>query len=410
MKLNCLNSEKNLLIFIFLPFFIVSCAKEPEIKGIFVDFQKVDRVKKEVRKKNPAWLPAYNRLLEAAAMALSEEPASVMDKKRIPPSGDKHDYLSLGTYWWPDSSKADGLPYIRKDGLVNPETSGEYVDAGAKSSFFSNVETLTWAYFFTGNRDYASRAMDWLDTWFVNPETRMNPNLNFAQGIPGICDGRGIGIIDWSRIDMLITPIQILDAYGMLKPETKTAVYSWFEVYLNWLLTSEFGKYEDNYFNNHGTWFDVQATGIALLLGKTDIAKERLEKITKKRIQSQIEPDGSMPHELARTRSLSYSTMNLLGFSYLANLGQFTGVDLWNFETPDGRGIKKAHHYLLPFAAGEKQWTHPQITDPEGSVRNLGINFVVAESRTGDSFYRQVTEKSDTSRTDLKILLFPVFK
>lgn len=395
---------------LFLFMLILSCSKSQDLKGIFVDFQKTEKVKKDIKDKRSKYFPAYLKLIENAEKAMDEGFLSVMQKKRIPPGGDKHDYLSMGPYWWPDPDKRDGLPYIRRDGEVNPETRGDNVDQPAKSKLFTNVESLTWAFYFSGDKKYAEKAVSLLETWFINPETRMNPNLNYAQGIPGICDGRGIGIIDWSRIDMLISPVQILDAYGMLKPEIGSALFSWFDEYLNWLLNSQYGKDEDDYFNNHGTWYDVQAVSIALLLGKNEMAAERLEKVKSKRIETQIEPDGRQPKELARTKALSYSTMNLLGFTYLANLGQITGVELWNYESPEGRSIKKTYEFLFPYAGRIKTWEYDQIADPEGAIDNLKLNFRIAASRTGDPFYREFNEKYGCPQTDLKFLLYPVLK
>jgi hypothetical protein len=83
--------------------------------------------------------------------------------------------------------------------------------------------------------------------------------------------------------------------------------------------------------------------------------------VTKSRIASQIEPDGRQPHELARTLSWGYANMNLLGFFTLARLGESAGVELWNYKTPDGRGLKGALDWLVPFASGEKPWEHKQI-------------------------------------------------
>jgi hypothetical protein len=340
---------------------------------------------------------------------LLEGPFSVMDKKRTPPRGDKHDYLSMGPYWWPDTTKADGLPYIRRDGEINPETRGEYVDTDSKNKLFSNVETFGWAYYFSGEKKYAEKAVELLETWFVNPETKMNPNLNFAQGIPGICDGRGIGIIDWAGINKLVSTIQILDAAGELSPNTKTQLFIWFEEYLDWLLNSEYGIDEDDYFNNHGTWYDMQTVGIEMMLGKTKHAKNRLEKVKTKRIATQIEPDGSQPHELARTKSLGYSTMNLRGFILLANLAGNVGVDLWNFETEDGRSIKQAIEFLLPFAQGKKTWKHIQLGDIDEAIENLKIDYLMAASATGNTDYILVAESIKQEAIILEKLLFPIF-
>lgn len=378
------------------------------IKGIFVDFNSIEKVKKQIRQKDENFLTAYNTLVNKAEIALKEGPFSVTDKKKVPPSGDKHDYLSMGPYWWPDPAKPDGLPYIRRDGEVNPGTRGENVDTDKKSKMLNNVETLTWAFYFSGENKYAEKAVELLETWFVNPETKMNPNLNYAQGIPGRLEGRGIGIIDFSGIDKLISPVQILEKYGKFTGGTVEKLHEWLEQYLNWLITSDYGKDENDERNNHGTWFDVQTAGIALFLGKTEMARTILENVKTKRIATQIEPDGSQPLEIARTRSLSYSSMNLRGFFHLANMAQTVGVDLWNYETADGRGIRKALDFLLPYVQGQNKWEHQQITDLEDALEGLKLNYLVGAVKTGDKRYLEVTQSVTKPATELEILLYPL--
>ena len=396
-------------------FSLCNCRDNPvifrsrNINGIFVDFNATEKVKKQIRQKDENFLAAYKTLINKAEIALKEGPFSVVDKKKIPPSGDKHDYLSMGPYWWPDPAKPDGLPYIRRDGEVNPETRGENVDTDKKSKMLNNVETLTWAFYFSGEDKYAEKAVELLETWFVNPETKMNPNLNYAQGIPGRLEGRGIGIIDFSGIDKLISPVQILEKYGKFTSETVEKLHEWLEQYLNWLITSDYGKDEYDERNNHGTWFDVQTAGIALLLGKTDLARTILENVKTKRIATQIEPDGSQPLEIARTRSLSYSSMNLRGFIHLANMAQTVGVDLWNYETADGRGIRKALDFLLPYAQSQKKWEHKQITNLETALEGLKLNYLVGAVKTGDKRYLEVTQSMTKPSTELEILLYPLF-
>lgn len=377
--------------------------------GIFVDFNKIKKVKKLIQKGDETYLPAYNALINSANKALTEGPFSVMNKKRMPPSGNKHDYLSMGPYWWPDPSKQNGLPYMRKDGEVNPETRGNNVDRSAAAKLFSNVESLGWAYYFSGEEKYAQKALQLLETWFINRATKMNPNLNYAQGIPGRTEGRGIGIIDWSGINRLISPIQILEAGGVLKGENKNKLYQWFTDYLNWLLTSKNGIDEDDYFNNHGTWYDVQVVGIELMLGQKNKAKKRLEQVKTKRIATQIEPDGSQPHELARTKSLGYSTMNLRGYMHLAIMGKKNGVDLWDFETSDGRSIRKAYQFLLPYAQGKKTWAHQQLGSMEHATEALKANYLMAASETGNVEYQAVAQTIERPCTGLDILLYPLF-
>ena len=200
-------------------------------------------------------------------------------------------------------------------------------------------------------------------TVVLDPKTAMNPNLNFGQAIPGRCKGRGIGLIDTRLfVTRLLDAIAILERTGDLPKDDLSGLKAWFGNYLDWMLTSPIGLDEQDEHNNHGTAYDLQAAGLAWFVGRTDLARKILQEDTKKRIASQIQPDGSQPHELARTRALTYATMNATLFCELALLGEKVGVDLWRYETADGRSIRKAVEWLMPYWRREKAWTLKQIT------------------------------------------------
>ncbi|MCB0126272.1 MAG: alginate lyase family protein [Caldilineaceae bacterium] len=318
--------------------------------------------------------PAYQKLLRDAKQALAAGPFSVFDKPMVAPSGDKHDYYSVGPYWWPNPETSDGLPYIRRDGEVNPER--ERYDASARSQMESAVITLALAWYFTGDERYAIHATHLLRTWFLDPATRMNPHLAYGQAIPGICDGRGIGIIETHNFPTLLDAVALLRTSPHWREEDQRGFSQWFRAYLDWLLTSKHGRDEAVERNNHGTWYDVQVAAFALFVGDQQAARRALSENTPERIITQIEPDGSQPHELARTRSLSYSVMNLLGLMDAADLGQQVGVDLWHFVTGDGRGIRRAVDYLVHHAL-EQPWPNQQIT-PATSIVLLPVLYRAA--------------------------------
>lgn len=327
----------------------------------FADLPTLQQTKTAYLAKDPKATDKVKRLLRSADRDLNKPPLSVTHKKITPPSGSKHDYLSLAPYWWPDPDKPDGLPWIRKDGRTNPETRGDHTDVERKVEFFSRVNTLGMAAYYSDDPRYAKKTVALLHTWFVDPDTRMNPNLNFGQGVPGREDGRCFGIIEWLKIDNLITPIQLLRSQNAIPPETDEALTQWFTDYLAWLQTSKLGQQERDCHNNHGTWYDVQVCGLLLFLNRPDEARTILEQVKTKRIATQIEPDGRQPHELKRTKSLSYSKMNLSAFHSLADLGDKVGVDLRNYETNDGRSIQKAQAFLAPYLQGDKKWPYQQL-------------------------------------------------
>jgi hypothetical protein len=340
---------------------------EPHLNGklTLTEFDEMFKKKQLIWQKDESAVLEYDQLIEKANTALRSGPFSVVHKTGIPPSGDKHDYMSIGPYWWPNPNSPDELPYIRRDGEVNPETRNNSTDYVEKSAFFDAVNVLGKAFFYSENTNYAQKAVSLIKTWFLDEATRMNPNLNFGQGIPGKTDGRPFGIIEFGGIPEFLSCLELLKHSCMLDTSVEMGMKKWLSDYAQWLQTSEMGTMEGTRKNNHGTWYDVQLCSIFLYLGDTVEIKDILEKAKSVRIASQIQPDGSQPLELDRTKSFSYSTMNLAAFTRLAQIGKKVGVDLWNFETEDGRSIKQAYKYLIPYAIQNKKWEYRQITDIE---------------------------------------------
>ena len=295
----------------------------------------------------------------AADKAMHEGPFSVMQKLVTPPSGDKHDYMSQAPYFWPDPAKPNGLPYIRRDGEHNPEIK-KIPDHDLMGKMGDDSRALALAYYLTGNQAYADRAALLLRTWFLDPATKMNPNLEFGQGIPGINTGRGIGIIETRYLLGATEAVGLLAGSKTWTVADEQGMKAWMAAYLNWLRTSDKGKAEEAAKNNHGTWYDLQVTDLALFVGNRQLAVDTLERVKTRRI-TQIDPGGRQPLETARTNGWGYSNGNLDGLTQLATLGERVGVDLWHYKTPDGRSIRGAIDFLLPYAIAGKKWDYQQI-------------------------------------------------
>jgi hypothetical protein len=312
--------------------------------------------------------PALDRLTRDADKALRAGPFTVTAKHRTPPSGDKHDYLSLAPYYWPNPNTKDGLPYVNRDGEVNPESKQD-TDSPALGSMASAVQTLCLAWYFTGKADYAAHAELLLRTWFLDAATRMNPNLNFAQGIPGRDTGRPTGIIDTHVLVGLWDAVNLLQGAAGWSDEDRNGLREWARHYLTWLRDSKNGRGEAKTTNNHGTWYDAQVCALALFTGQDHIARSVAEAAKEKRLAKQIEPDGKMPRELARTKSLGYTEFNLRALFELAAMGQRAGVDLWHFQTADGRSIRAALDFAAPHVDPAHPWPFRDLKpDPKGLV------------------------------------------
>jgi hypothetical protein len=310
--------------------------------------------------------------------------------------------MSMGTYWWPNPKTPNGLPYIRRDGERNPEIE-KIPDHQNMGRVGRNSRLLAIAFYVTRNETYAARSALLLRTWFLDPVTRMNPNLNFGQGIPGITTGRGTGIIDSRGLT------DVVDAVGLLA-ESKTwtaadqkGMETWFAAYLSWLQQSSIGQDEARAANNHGTFYDVQVADFALFLNKPGLTREVVQQSQTKRLGRQIMIDGSQPLEADRTRGLSYSLFNLEGLMDLAVLGEAVQVDLWHYQTQDGRSIRKALDYILPYAVGEKKWEHQQITDFK--PREIVPQLLLAAVKFASPQYEKVAENIEISERDPSNLL-----
>lgn len=307
-----------------------------------------------------ALTPALARLRTDADRALGFQPASVMSKPRTPTSGDKHDYLSQAPYWWPDPATPKGLPYIRHDGRHNPEAD-QGTDAVAWSHLAANVETLGLAYYFTGHMRYAEQVVRLIRVWFLEPATRMNPHVRYAQYIPGRNDGRGSGILEMRHLTQICDALALIAGSSIWTEADAQAFQAWLTAYFAWLTESPNGREEAAAKNNHGSWDDVQAAHLALFLGNTDFAREILTAGRQERVARQIESDRRRPLELARTKSLGYSLFNLEALFNLARLGENVNVDWWNLATKDGRSLLTAMRYLAPYADPSKPWCKNDI-------------------------------------------------
>jgi Alginate lyase len=351
-----------------------------------------------------------DQLLKAADGYLAVAPASVVQKSQLPSSGNKHDYLSLSKYWWPDPKKPNGLPYVRHDGKVNPEYYA-IPDKENLEDMIDRVNVLSLAYYFSDNPQYAHKAAILLRTWFLDGLTHMNPNLNFAETIPGYNNTDPSGIIDTHNLPQVIDSIGLIQNSLSWTAKDQSNMIHWFEQYFNWILNSDAGKNQAQASNNQGTWYDEQVAPIALFLNKTDIAKSIIEKNTQERMAHQIKEDGSQLFEIKRTLSLSYSIFNLVGLFKLAHIAEHVGIDLWNYKTPKGVGLRNALDFLMPYMQNEKDWPYKQISLlHKQDFEDAGDLLYQAAIQYNDSSYlqpyNQITQGKNISRSIDNVLLY----
>lgn len=362
---------------------------------ITIDADAINSFRERARKNDPEVKPYYDMVIAGGEKALKQRPVSVTEKTVTPPSGDKHDYMSMGPYWWPDPTKPNGLPYIRRDGEINPERKN-IPDEQYMGSIMNALYNLGLAYYISGDEKYAAHAAKLANVWYIDPATKMNPNLIFGQALPGINDGRCIGIIETAGLVNTVTGAFLLEGSPSWKGYTENGFKTWIKEYLHWLENHKFGIEERSTLNNHATHYDAQVCAMMLYLDQQESARKHIETYTKPRLLQQVSPDGAQKEELARTKSWGYSNMNLRGFLSLALMADKVGLDLWNY-TADGRTpLKNAIDWFEPYVNG-KTWDYTQI-EPI-SAATIDYTLAVATRKYKDPKYAQLLEKrSDIAR------------
>lgn len=335
-----------------------------------------------IHAKNPAAMSAFTALQLRADKALLTPLRSVVNKTLTPPSGSKNDYMSMGPYWWPNPATASGLPYVQRDGQINPEAKGDALDSLPMVRMGDDCLDLALAYRFTGDVRYATKAAEVIRAWFLTSATRMNPSLRFAQGIPGVVEGRGTGLLDTRYLWMVMDSMALIGP--ALTPAEAQGMRKWFAEYTRWFETSDLGQDEAAAKNNHGMFYDMQLVALWLFLGETERARERVFNAQTTRFAAQIDKNGLMPLELARTRPYHYHTFTLEAATQLARFGQVISatpnpegqwqasdsrckppqlhiqcpLDLWNV-TIDGKSLRGVLDTVAEVVVNPSAWKYP---------------------------------------------------
>lgn len=356
---------------------------------------------------DPSYAQAYKALRKQAEHDLVMKPLTVMSKDYIPSSGSKHDYVSLARYAWPDQTKPNSLPYMMRDGISNPELNK--FDRNKLSDMTGAIYRLSLAYYFSENEKYAKKATELIHIWFLDKTTRMNPNLRYAQHIPGEADGRCYGVIDaYSFVEML-DGVQLLEKSKSFTAKDSRKLKAWFSHFLKWLLSHPQAIEESDQKNNHAIAYDVQVAAYSLYTGNRKVFSDVLAYFPKRRIATQIAPDGSQPHELRRTLAFGYSQYNLHHIIDLMLMVKHQGLDFHKYGICDEHSFFKAMDFLAPYMGKSvKLWPYQQISGWEEKQQEMACDFYRAytldESRKDYLHIYQQVKYRDWS--DLFVLLY----
>src|SRR5580693_1436271 len=167
------------------------------------------------------------RILAAAARYIALPPRTITSFPSSRSPGGPHDYFSQADYFWPNPADPEGK-YINRDGQSNPDNFNDHRKAMIALSI--QMPALTAGWLLTRDTRYGKHAADHLRAWFITPETKMNPNLEYSQGVHGVSTGRSYGIIDTLHLVEVARAASILTP-EMLSASAQAALKGWFRDY-----------------------------------------------------------------------------------------------------------------------------------------------------------------------------------
>ena len=242
--------------------------------------------------------------------------------------------------------------------------------------------------------------------WFINPETKVNPNGKYAQSIPGVCDGCSPGIIDFSGNYELFDGMGILAALGLLDEKINDGVNEWFRSFTDWLLTDdEIGIAEGCASDNHGAWYDEQILCPAIYAKRDYLARRVLRSSYASRTRLMIKPDGSQPRELLRTNPIGYSFYALDALVKIASIAQRLGYDeYWGVDEFRGHCIiRQALEYLYPYVKDPDSFPYPDLNKGKHSPKMIKMLYILDKHFPNEGYAERARELGDSEDTATEI-------
>ena len=319
---------------------------------------------------------ALTTALRARAEAVVDLPPLSVTHKIEPSFGaGLNDYCSLARYYWPNDATSDGLPYVQRDGSVNPAAYGDRFDAERLTRLADRTVLLAIAAYVLRDERYARAAERLVRTWFVDPATRQTPHFGFAQVVPGRSRVRGVGLVEARRYVYVCDAVQLLKHAGYLAADVRAGFLAWLEAFDAWIVTSPQGRHAASAVNNIGFWVDVQRLVYLRALGRTDEAQALVREQVVPRLKDQVGPDGRLERELQRARPEEYVTFTLLALAELAAASEAGLVRLTDFDEAAGQSFQNAFSWFSDTMAandlGDRVLALQRFVDDQRTIASL---------------------------------------
>ena len=378
----------------------VFCARAADFPATLVSDEEADPIRSAIIRKEAWTEQAVHSLRADAERHMKEGPWSVTAARPIGADIDPHEYYSEAPYWWPNPSNPGG-PYVRREGLVNPARFT--ANRVALASMCDTVFTLGTAAYLLEDTRYAQRAARIINTWFVNPRTRMNPGLDYAQAVPGLNGGRGTGIMEGRAFIRAIQGMEFLAQAEGWDAKDQAAVHKWFDEYLRWLIESKTALNERRGGNAQSSWWTAQVAAVATFVEDSGVEQMAFSYYRDRIFPRQLGRPGSVA--AMRSRPLAATALHLEALSLVCRAAQVQGVDLWDLRGREGAGLGAVIDEVYPYLGDRHKWARdPSVDNPMDSLYWVAYAGMGLKRPDLIAAFRKF-EQSDNSWTALTNLL-----
>lgn len=351
---------------IFLVFILSLCCYLPlSAQNILWDTKNLHELKA-----NPG-NSLYKNTVELANWYSAQMPATVTRKGQSF-SGDYHNYESLSIYTWPDSNNPSG-PWVTRQGYINPQYK-EY-DFERLLHLENVIRHFALSYYLTNDDKYHEAAKRWITTWFIDPDTYMYPQMEYAQVRPGDYGNHGTpwGIIEAYTLVNVFEAYQLMNGIKPFDKETTTKVHAWVKDFSDWLQNSALGKLESTMENMHSMTYDVMLFYFASFNNDKKLMKVISNRIVDERMAKQIDDKGMMPFEMNGNRVFHdhlYNLQRIVDFCIIQkNMGK-------KFYKQNQKLIDSVFDFMMPYMKAPDTFPYPQVSDWDTDISDFKIELL----------------------------------
>lgn len=247
-------------------------------------------------------------------------------------------YISLSAYFWPDTTKQDGTPYVRKS-IINFDKY-KYSDRKYIDDIIFNIKYLTLAYLLSQKEVYAIKSIEFINKFFIDNQTGMTPSLDYS-GIKILSNSKFAKsgcIVDTNSFWVLGDLIEIISNSSQWDSQKSSDMMLWFKRFGDWFLHSKYGVKSKDKINNWLTSYYVQLLSYLHYSQQKEFCKQIFENNFEKILTTQIDAYGNQLNEQCRDYPIHYSNYNLHLLTRLALIGKKYDINIWSYQDFLGKG------------------------------------------------------------------------